>query len=98
MGHRGGTHRDHLRLLHVRADCNILVSCSFDGTVRTWDMRTKECTAVFNSADAPTGALGGGGPPRCHSGRAAKVGWLQADSRLRPMTLKGVSGSNFFFF
>ena len=44
-----------------RHDANTLVSCSFDGTVRTWDMRTKECTSVFNSADAPTGNLGGGG-------------------------------------
>eukprot|EP00227_Mantoniella_beaufortii_P017354 CAMPEP_0197576540 /NCGR_PEP_ID=MMETSP1326-20131121/1535_1 /TAXON_ID=1155430 /ORGANISM="Genus nov. species nov., Strain RCC2288" /LENGTH=374 /DNA_ID=CAMNT_0043139489 /DNA_START=159 /DNA_END=1280 /DNA_ORIENTATION=+ len=44
-----------------RSDCNTLVSCSFDGTVRTWDTRTKACTAVFDAGAAPSGTGSGGG-------------------------------------
>lgn len=59
-----GGHTETIFDCHLsRSDCNTLVSCSFDGTVRQYDMRTKECTALYNADDAPMGGtLGGEGP------------------------------------
>ena len=41
-------------------DPNTVVTCSYDGTVRCWDARSRTCEKIFYTADARTRGLGGG--------------------------------------